>query len=73
MSVQGVKSQIKETTGRLTGDKGMEVEGMFEQGVAKLKKPVGYVVDLVSSGINTVTNAVVDVYNSARKTLSKLF
>jgi len=72
MSVQAVKGQMKEAAGKLTGDKGMEAEGLFEQGVAALKKPVVYVVDLVGTGINTVTNAVVDVYNSAKKTISKM-
>jgi uncharacterized protein YjbJ (UPF0337 family) len=72
-----MKGQIKETTGKLTGDKGMEAEGKFEKGVAEVKRVVGgavdYVTEVVGDGINTVTNAITDVYRSAKKTISKLF
>ena len=72
-----MKGQLKETTGKLTGDTGMEVEGKFEKGYAEVKRVVGgavdYVADVVGTGINTVTNAIADVYKSAKKTLSRLF
>ena len=72
-----MKGQLKETTGKLTGDTGMEAEGKFEKGVAEVKRVVGravdYVVEVVGTGINTVTNAITDVYMSAKKTISKLF
>ena len=72
-----MKGQLKETTGKLTGDTGMEAEGKFEQGVAEVKRVVGgavdYVTEVVGTGINTVTNAITDVYMSAKKTIGKLF
>jgi len=55
----------------------MQVEGTLEKGVAEVNRVVGgavdYVTDMVGTGINTVTNAVTDVYNSAKKTIGKLF
>jgi uncharacterized protein YjbJ (UPF0337 family) len=72
-----MKGQLKETTGKLTGDTGMEAEGKFEKGVAEVKRVVGsavdYVTEVVGAGINTVTNAITDVYKSAKKTIGKLF
>jgi uncharacterized protein YjbJ (UPF0337 family) len=72
-----MKGQLKETTGMLTGDTGMEVEGKFEQGVAEVKRVVGgavdYVTEVVGNGINTVTNAITDLYKSTKRTISKLF
>jgi len=72
-----MKGQLKETTGKLTGDTEMEAEGKFEKGVAEVKRVVGgavdYVEEMVGTGINTVTNAITDVYMSAKKTISKLF
>jgi uncharacterized protein YjbJ (UPF0337 family) len=72
-----MKGQIKESAGKLTGDKGMEAEGKFEKGVAEVKRIVGGVVDniagIVGRGVNTVTSAIADVYRSARKTMGKLF
>ena len=72
-----MKGQLTETTGKLTGDTGMEAEGKFEQGVAEVKRVVGsavdYVSEVVGTGINTVTNAITDVYKSAKKTIGKLF
>ena len=72
-----MKGQIKETTGKLTSDTGMEAEGKFEKGVAEVKRVVGgavdYVVEVVGTGIKTVTNAITDVYISAKITISKLF
>jgi len=77
MSVSTMKGQLKETTGKLTGDTGMQVEGTFEKGVADVKRAVGgavdYVTEVVGTGINTVTSAITDVYKSAKKTISKLF
>lgn len=72
-----MKGQIKEATGKLTGDTGMEAEGKLEKGVAEVKRAVGgavdYVTEVVGAGINTVTNAITDVYKSAKETISKLF
>ena len=72
-----MKGQIKETTGKLTGNTGMEVEGKIEKGVAEVKRvverAVDYVTEVVGAGINTVTNAITDVYRSAKQTVSKLF
>ena len=73
MTVAKVKGQIKETTGKVTGDTGMQIEGTIEKGVAEVKKAVGYIADLVGDGINTVTSAINDVYKSAKKTISRLF
>lgn len=72
-----MKGQLKETTGKLAGDTKMEAEGKFEQGVAEVKRVVGgavdYVTEVVGTGINTVTNAITDVYKSAKKTIGELF
>ncbi len=72
-----MKGQIKETAGKLAGDTGMEVQGNFEKGVAEVKRVVGdavdYVTEVMGTGIKTVTNALTDVYKSAKKTISKLF
>jgi len=72
-----MKGQIKETTGKFTGNTGMEVEGKIEKGVAEVKRvvegAVDYVTEVVGAGINTVTNAITDVYRSAKQTVSKLF
>ena len=72
-----MKGQLKETTGKLTGDTGMEAEGKFEKGFAEVKRvvegAVDYVAEVVGTGINTVTNAITDVYKSAKKTIGKLF
>jgi uncharacterized protein YjbJ (UPF0337 family) len=77
MSISTIKGQIKETTGKLTGDTGMQVEGTLEKGVAEVKRVVGgavdYVTEVVGTGINTVTHAITDAYNSAKKTIGKLF
>lgn len=77
MSISTMKGQIKETTGKLTGDTGMQVEGTFEKGVGEVKRVVGgavdYVTEVVGTGIDTVTNAITNAYNSAKKTINKLF
>ena len=77
MSISTIKGQIKETTGKLTGDTGMQVEGTLEKGVAEVKRVVGgavdYVTEVVGTGINTVTHAITNAYNSAKKTIGKLF
>ena len=52
-------------------------EGKLEQGIAEVKRVVGGAVDcdreVVGTGINTVTNAITDVYKSAKKRIGKLF
>jgi uncharacterized protein YjbJ (UPF0337 family) len=77
MTVAKMKGQIKEITGKLTGDTGMEVEGAFEKGVAEVKRAVrgavDYITDIVGTGIDTVTNAITDLYTSAKKTISRRF
>lgn len=77
MSVEKMAGQVKETTGKLTGDKGMEAEGMFEKGVAEVKGAVGgavnYVTDLAGTLVNGVTGAVSDLYEGAKKMVQKVF
>ena len=77
MTVAKMKGQIKETTGKIIGDPGMEAEGTFEKAFSDVKRVVGgavdYVTDVVGTGLNAVTNAVTDVYKSAKRTISKLF
>jgi uncharacterized protein YjbJ (UPF0337 family) len=72
-----MKGQLKETTGKLTGDTGMEAKGKFEQGVAEVKRVVGsaidYITEIVGTGINTVTKTTTDVYKSAKRRIGKLF
>jgi uncharacterized protein YjbJ (UPF0337 family) len=71
-----MKGQIKETTGKIAGDTGLETQGTFEKGVADVEEAVGgafdYITEVVGAGINVVTNAI-NVYKNATKSLSKLF
>ena len=71
MTVAKVKGQIKETTGKVTGDTGMQIEGTIEKGVAEVKKAVGYIADLVGDGINTVTNWKESFYNPSQNDLNE--
>jgi uncharacterized protein YjbJ (UPF0337 family) len=72
-----MKRQLLETDGTLTSDAKMEVDGRLEKGVAEVERVVGgavdYVTEVVGTGINTVTNAITDVYQSTKKTIGKLF
>jgi uncharacterized protein YjbJ (UPF0337 family) len=72
-----MKRQLLETDGTLTSDAKMEVDGGLEKGVAEVERVVGgavdYVTEVVGTGINTVTNAITDVYKSAKKTIGELF
>jgi len=73
MTIAKVKGQIKESTGKLTGDTGMRVEGTLEKGVAQVKGAVVYVTDTIAAGASTVASAIGDVLNAVKKTISKLF
>ena len=77
MTIAKMKGQIKETTGKIIGDTGMEAEGKFEKVFSDVNRAVGgavdYVTEVVGTGFNAVTNAVTDVYKSAKRTISKLF
>jgi uncharacterized protein YjbJ (UPF0337 family) len=75
MTVSKLEGEIKETTGKLTGDTVMQVEGTIEKGVAGVKQAVGGAVDnvtsLVGTVINTVTGVVSDVYRGVKKMVGK--
>ncbi len=77
MNVDKIEGQIKETTGKLTGNEKVEIEGEIEQGVAEVKENVGgilgYVTDIFGTVIDTVTGTVSNVYNSVKETVSKVF
>lgn len=77
MSVEKMKGQMKEATGKLTGDKGLEAEGKIETGVADVKGAVGgavsYVTDVAGSVFNTVAGVVSDLYEGAKKMIRKVF
>jgi uncharacterized protein YjbJ (UPF0337 family) len=50
MTVAKMKGQLKETTGKLTGDTGTQVEGTLEKGVAEVKRVVGGAADFDARG-----------------------
>ncbi len=75
MSVEKVKGQIKETTGKITGDTGLEVEGKFGKGVAEVKEVAGaavdYLTDMAGAVVNVVTGTVSDLWAGVKKMLRK--
>ena len=46
------KGRIKEATGDLTGDKGLEREGKIDQGSARTKDKIGHAADKVKDAVN---------------------
>ena len=77
MNSEKVTGQLKETTGKLTGDKGMETEGKIERAVGEVKGAVGgavsYVVEMVGAAANTVIGVIGDLYEGAKKMGRKVF
>ncbi len=77
MSVSKIKGQIKETTGKLTGDKTLEAEGKIEKGVAEVSNAVGdaanSVLDIFGSVFNMLTGVVNSLYDGVRNTVRKVF
>ena len=77
MAVSKVKGQINETTGKLTGDKGLQAKGKIEKGAAEVKEIVGgavhYVTDLIGDVLNLVTDTAHDVYGGFRRLIRKVF
>ncbi len=76
MSVSKIKGQIKETTGKLTGDKALEAEGKIEKGVAEVSNAVGdaanYVLDIFGSVFNTLVGVFNNLYDGVRNMIRKV-
>lgn len=77
MGISKIKGQIKETTGKLTGDTGLEAEGKIEKGAAEVSDAVGgvvgYVTDMFGTVVNTVAGAINGLYEGVRNTIRKIF
>jgi uncharacterized protein YjbJ (UPF0337 family) len=63
-SIDKAKGEIKETIGKVTGDKQMEAEGQIEQAGATVREKVaevtGGVADAVVDGIGSVATGIKD-------------
>ncbi len=77
MSINRMKGQIKETTGRLMGDKSLETEGKIEKGAAEVIKAAGnaasYVMDMADAVINTAIGVVNELYEGVKKLGRRVF
>ena len=77
MRIGKLKGQVKEITGRITGDKGLEVEGKIEQGAADAIKAVGEAAsvftDKAGALINSILEAVNNLYEGVKNWSRKVF
>ena len=58
MSVDKIKGQVKETTGKVTGDKELEAEGKADQVVADVKDAITGASETVAGVAESIKDAV---------------
>ncbi len=77
MSIDRMKGQIKETTGKLMGDKRLETEGKIEKGAAEVIKAAGnaanHVMDMAGAVINTAIGVINELYEGVKKLGRRVF
>ncbi len=77
MGIDRMKGQIKETTGKLMGDKRLEAEGKIEKGAAEVIKAAGnaanHVMDMAGAVINTAIGVINELYEGIKKLGRKVF